>query len=720
MRKFIRFCLKTVFTVFKVRCSIEFDERNMPRKGVYVANHVSFLDPVLLFAFLPGDPVFALNGHLYRNRLIRFLMRTADVMPFNPIEPGDIKELIAKVDGGRLCVIFAEGRVTESGGLMKIYEAPGLVADKSGAPLIPVWIEGPQYGYFSKTKGKLPHRPLPKVRVIVGRPRSFKLKDELRRQRDHISNEVYMILREMSFEVRYNPDISLFAQLMKTAKIHAKKGLFRRPKFVEDIQRKPQSYRDIVIKSFVLGKYLKRRTEPEEHVGLFLPNSVAALCSFFGLTAYDRIPVMLNFSVGAQNMVSMCKTAQVRIVVTSLAFVKTAKMEDAVKMMEEAGVKIIYLEKAAKEIGLWDKINAYLRYKIKRVPIKKGGNRKAVILFTSGSEGTPKAVVLSHANIISNIKQMSAIETINVTDTVFNALPMFHSFGLVVGTLFPLFEGSKLFLYPSPLHYRVVVEIVYEIGASIMFGTDTFFRGYGRIAHPFDFHNIRFMFGGAEAVKPDTRNIWMERLGIRVLEAYGATECSPVVSANNRIFNRFGSIGKLLPAIEYKIEPVPGIEKGGELVVRGPNIMMGYILPDNPGVLVPLEGGWYHTGDVVEIDEIGFVYIRDRIKRFAKIGGEMVSLNAVHEMVCKAYETDGEFQYGVVAIPHESKGEQIVLATNNRNVSQDGLHAYIRANAMSELFLPRIILYMEKLPVFATGKADNVTLKKIVLAETAK
>ena len=272
MRKFIRFCLKTVFTVFKVRCSIEFDERNMPRKGVYVANHVSFLDPVLLFAFLPGDPVFALNGHLYRNRLIRFLMRTADVMPFNPIEPGDIKELIAKVDGGRLCVIFAEGRVTESGGLMKIYEAPGLVADKSGAPLIPVWIEGPQYGYFSKTKGKLPHRPLPKVRVIVGRPRSFKLKDELRRQRDHISNEVYMILREMCFEVSYNPNISLFAQLMKTAKVHSKKGFFKRPYFVEDIKREPNTYKDIIIKSFVIGKYFKRRTVPGEHVAIVASN----------------------------------------------------------------------------------------------------------------------------------------------------------------------------------------------------------------------------------------------------------------------------------------------------------------------------------------------------------------------------------------------------------------------------------------------------------------
>ena len=713
----------------KVRCNIAFDENKLPPKAVYVSNHVSYLDPILLFAFLPGDPVFALNGHLYRNKWIRLLMRTADVILFNPIEPGDIKNLIAKVDSGRRCVIFAEGRITENGGLMKIYEAPGLVADKSKAPLIPIWINGPQYGFFSKTKGKLPHRPLPKVKITVGKPRSFKLKDELRRQRDHISNEVYQILREMSFEVNYNPNISLFAQLMKTAKVHSKKGLIHRPKFVEDIQRVPNSYKDIIIKSFVLGKYFKRRTLPGEHVALLLPNSIATVCTFFGLSAYDRVPVMLNFSVGAQNMMSMCQTAQVRIVITSLTFIKTAKLENAVEVLKANGFNVIYLESLRKDIGLWEKINAYLRYKIKRVPHKDGGNKKAVILFTSGSEGAPKAVVLSHANIISNIKQMSAIETINTTDTVFNALPMFHSFGLTVGTLFPMLEGAKLFLYPSPLHYRIVAELVYEIGATIMFGTDTFFRGYGRIAHPFDFHNVRFMFGGAEAVKPDTRDMWMERLGIRVMEAYGSTECSPVVTANNRIFNRFGSIGKLLPAMEYKIQPIDGIEKGGELVVRGPNVMLGYILPSQPGVLQPLEDGWYHTGDVVEIDEIGFIYIKDRIKRFAKIGGEMVSLNAVDNMVRKAYEwmspqdksdDNGEmFSYGVVAIPHESKGEQIVLVTNNRMVTQEVLHSYIKNNGMSELYLPRIILFRDKLPVFATGKADNVTLKKEVLEELA-
>jgi acyl-[acyl-carrier-protein]-phospholipid O-acyltransferase/long-chain-fatty-acid--[acyl-carrier-protein] ligase len=719
LKKFVKFCLRTFFIIFKVRCHIDFDLKRLPKKGVYVSNHVSYLDPILLFAFLPGDPVFALNGHLYRRHWIRFLMKTADIVEFNPIEPADIKNLISKVNSGRLVVIFAEGRITENGGLMKIYEAPGLVADKSRAPLIPVWIDGPQYGYFSKTKGKLPHRPLPKMRITVGEPRSFKLKDELRRQRDHISNEVYQILREMHFEFNYNPNISLFAQLMKTGKVHSKKGFFfKRPRVIEDIQRKPNSYKDIIVKSFVLGRFFKKMTSHFEHVGLVLPNTIACVSTFFGLSAYERVPVMLNFSVGAKSMLSMCKTAEVKLVITSLTFIKTAKLESVVELLKANGVEVFYLESLAKKITLLDKIGALVRYKVKHVPHQDGGKKKAVILFTSGSEGAPKAVVLSHANIISNIKQMAALETINMTDLVFNALPMFHSFGLTVGTLFPLLEGGRLFLYPSPLHYRVIAELVYEIGATVMFGTDTFFRGYGKIAHPYDFHNVRFMYGGAEAVKLDTRNMWMERMGIRMMEAYGSTECSPVITANNSIFNRFGSIGKILPALKYKIEPVPGIEKGGELVIKGPNVMLGYIMPDNPGVLVPLEGGWYHTGDVVEIDEIGFVYIKDRIKRFAKIGGEMVSLNAVQEMVIKAYEWMGtDFEYGVVAIPHESKGEQIILVTNNQQAKQEVLHDYIKNNGMSELFLPRVILYQEHIPLLATGKTDNVTLKKIVLEE---
>ncbi len=719
MKEFVRFCLRFLLKLMKTKCIFNFDIEKLPKKGVYVVNHVSYLDPIMLFAFLPGNPVFALNGHLYRRHWISFLMQRADVIQFNPIEPGDIKKLITKVDEGRLVVIFAEGRITEDGGLMKIYEAPGLVADKSKAPIIPVWIDGPQYGYFSKTKGHLPHRPLPKMRIYVGKPRSFKLKDELRRQRDHISNEVYMILREMCFEINYNKDISLFAQLMKTAKVYSKTGWFsKRPRIIEDINRKQKSFKDIIVASFALGKMFKTFAAHNENVGVLLPNAIATVCTFFGLSAYERTPVMLNFSVGSKNMVSMCKTALVKTVITSKAFIIKGKLEQAVEDIKASGVKIIYLEELAKKMSIFTKISAYIDYKIKHIPHKKGGNKKAVIVFTSGSEGAPKAVLLSHANLMANVNQLAAIQTITYKDLLFNALPMFHSFGLMVGMLFPLFQGSKLFLYPSPLHYRVVAELVYELGATLMIGTDTFLRGYAKIAHPYDFHTVRLMYSGGEAAKPDTRSIWMEHSGIRMMEAYGSTECSPVMTANNGIFNKFGSIGKLLPGMQYRIEPVDGIETGGELCVKGPNVMLGYYMPDNPGVLVPPQNGWYHTGDVVDIDEIGFFTIKDRIKRFAKIGGEMVSLNAVQDMVIAATaEMSGEYNYGVVSVPHESKGEQIVLVTNNKNVTSALLHDYVKTNGMSELYLPRVILYHDKLPVFATGKADNVTLKKEVMEE---
>lgn len=719
MREFVKFCLRTVLKLMKAKCKFDFDVSKLPDKGVYVANHVSYLDPILLFAFLPGNPVFALNGHLYRRHWISFLMRCADVIQFNPIEPGDIKKLIAKVDEGRQVVIFAEGRITDNGGLMKIYEAPGLVADKSGAPLIPIWIDGPQYGYFSKTKGHLPHRPLPKMRIYVGKPRKFKLKDELRRQRDHISNEVYMILREMGFGINYNKDISLFAQLMKTAKVYSRTGWFsKRPRIIEDINRKQKSYKDIIVASLALGKMFKKLAAHDENVGVLLPNAIATVCTFFGLSAYERTPVMINFSVGSKNMVSMCKTALVKTVLTSKAFIIKGKLEQVIEDIQAAGVKIVYLEDLAKKMPFWVKLSSFIDYKIKHVPHKIGGNKKAVIVFTSGSEGAPKAVLLSHANLIANVNQLAAIQTVTHKDLLFNALPMFHSFGLMVGMLFPLFQGSKLFLYPSPLHYRVVAELVYELGATLMIGTDTFLRGYAKIAHPYDFHTIRLMYSGGEAAKADTRSMWMEHSGVRMMEAYGSTECSPVMTANNGIFNKFGSIGKLLPGMQYKIEPVDGIETGGELCVKGPNVMLGYYMPDNPGVLVPPTDGWYHTGDVVDIDEIGFFTIKDRIKRFAKIGGEMVSLNAVQDMVIDATkEMLGEYNYGVVAVPHESKGEQIVLVTNNKDVTSALLHAYVKANGMSELYLPRVILYHDKLPVFATGKSDNVTLKKEVMEE---
>lgn len=718
MRNFVRFCLRCFFRLFKVRFEMRFDVSKLPTKGLYISNHVSYVDPIVLFAFLPGNPIFALHGQLYRNYWVRLLMKTADVMEYGNIDVPDLKHLISKVNSGRLCVMFPEGRMTLNGGIMKIYEGAGLLADKTDSPVIPIWINGLQYCHFSRTRGRLPHRYFPKVKIVVDAPRPLKLKSELRHQRNHISNEIYMIMREQAFESMYNPQLTVFTQLIKAAKIHAKKAFgFKRPKVLEDISRKPKSFKDIMLAAYVLGRHFHKNAAHQESVAIMLPNSVAAICTFFGLNAYGQVPVMINFSAGPKNIVSGLKSTLCKKVITSKMFVKKADLESVVEAIKENGFEVCYLEDEAKKISIWAKILAFLQYKIKYVPYKATPDDRAVILFTSGSEGAPKAVVLSNRNVISNVWQIATFETLNRTDIVLNSMPIFHSFGLVLGTLYALYQGAKVFLYPSPLHFRIISDLLYELGATVMIGTDTFFRSYAKISHPLDFGTLRLVYAGAESVKLDTRNILNERLGVRLMEAYGTTECSPAVAGNNMVFNKFGTIGKLCPGMQCRLDKVDGIEKGGELVVKGPNVMAGYIMADNPGVLVPPQDGWYHTGDVVEIDEIGFITIKDRIKRFAKIGGEMVSLRAVENMIVKMHENTEDFCCGVVAIPHEHKGEQIVVVTNDRNLTTDLLHDFIRQNGYPELYMPRVILYKDKIPMSATGKIDNVTLKKEVLAE---
>lgn len=713
-----KFFLRQLFKCLKVKCKSDVDFCDIPEKAIFISNHVSFLDPLLIYAFLPGNPVLALNSYLLRRKWVRFFLRSADVIEFNPIDPTSLKEVLSKIEEGRRCFIFPEGRLTRNGSLMKIYEAPGIIADKAKAPIVPVWISGMEYSHFSILKGKMPLRPLPRVTINIGKPVEIKLKDELRRHRDYISYTVHRIMLDMHFKTIFRDDITMFSLFMKASKIHGKSGLFRRRYVLEDSKRKPQTFKDIVVKSFILGNYFKDKFAYQENVGVLMPNSCANLCSFFGLLAYNRVPAMLNFSSGTANVISMCKTALISNVITSREFIETAKLEDLIYALESTGLKIHYLEDIAKTFTLKNKLEALWQYKKKYVPFKRSASENCTVLFTSGSEGSPKAVVLTHSNLVANVMQCQCMIDINNTDTVFNVLPMFHCFGLTVGTIFPLIAGGKVFLYPSPLHYRIIPEIVYEIGATAMFATDTFFKGYAKVAHSYDFNSIRFILGGAESVRQDTRNVWSERFGVRLLEGYGATECSPVLTANNLVYCRFGSIGQLLPGIEYRFKHVDGIENGGILCVKGANIMKGYIKSDNPGKLVPIIDGWYETGDIGYVDDAGYFFITDRLKRFAKIGGEMISLTAVENMVEKCYEwMKTEFQYGAISIPHSSKGEQIVLATDNKMVNISTLQSYIANNGISKLFLPRIILYKENFPLMATGKRNNIELKKEILEE---
>jgi acyl-[acyl-carrier-protein]-phospholipid O-acyltransferase/long-chain-fatty-acid--[acyl-carrier-protein] ligase len=288
---------------------------------------------------------------------------------------------------------------------------------------------------------------------------------------------------------------------------------------------------------------------------------------------------------------------------------------------------------------------------------------------------------------------------------------MFHSFGLTVGFVLPLVSGVQIYLYPSPLHYRIVPEMVYGVNATIMFGTDTFLAGYARSAHAYDFRSLRYLLAGAEPVKETTRRTYMEKFGLRILEGYGVTETAPALALNTPMFNRFGTVGRLLPGMAARLEPVAGVTEGGRLYVRGPNVMIGYLRDEKPGVIERPPEGWHDTGDIVTIDADGFIAIKGRAKRFAKIGGEMISLAAVETMAADLWP---EAVSGAATVPDPRKGERLILVTTKVDARRADFTAFARARGASEMMVPAEIVTVEKLPTLGTGKIDNIALTAFV------
>lgn len=554
-------------------------------------------------------------------------------------------------------------------------------------------------------------RWFPKITLTILPPRHLQLPDTLkgRKRRAAAGLHLYDIMKEMLFETS-DTHKTLFQSLLDARAIHGGKHII-----VDDVKRQPLNFNALIMRSIILGSLFAKRSKPYENIGVLLPNMVATITTFFGLQAYGRVPAMLNFSMGSLNVLSACRTATIKTVTTSRTFITTAKLDETACALEEAGITLLYLEDIAKNISPLIKAKGFLFglfttcfLSLYKQPTP---DEAAVILFTSGSEGTPKAVILSHLNLQSNRFQLSACVDFGPTDIVFNALPVFHSFGLTGGTIMPILSGLKTFFYPSPLHYRIIPELVYDINATIFFGTDTFLSGYARYANPYDFYSIRYVFAGAEKLREETRKLWSEKYGVRIFEGYGATETSPVLATNTPMHSKHGSVGRMMPGIEWQLDPVPGIDEGGRLLVKGANVMKGYFLSESPGELKPPVEGWYDTGDIVSIDDNGYITIKGRAKRFAKIGGEMVSLTAVERYMQELWP---DYQHAVIAVPDPKKGEQLVLITTFMRAHREDILEYHRDHGISELSLPRLILTRDSLPILGTGKVDYVSLKQWV------
>ncbi|MEM6626345.1 MAG: AMP-binding protein [Pseudomonadota bacterium] len=501
------------------------------------------------------------------------------------------------------------------------------------------------------------------------------------------------------FDVR-SAQQSVFAALLEA---RGKYGGKR--EIIHDADDRKLTYNDLVQASFALGSALRKGTKSGEAVGVLLPTGAGAVIAFFALNAFGRVPAMLNFTAGARNLKAAFKAGQIKTVVTAHRFIDVGGLDDLVSQLEDE-VDFVYLEDVRENLGLRDKLAGGLGPLMPWVfRAKPSHNAAGVILFTSGTEGDPKGVVLSHVNVVANVKQILAHvpDALTTDDTVFNPLPTFHCFGLTAGALLPLFGGMKAVFHPSPLHVKEIPKRIEDTKSTLLFATDTFLSQYVRASSGEELSKLRFAICGAERVRDETRQLVKRKCELEILEGYGATEASPVLAVNQPGANRPGTVGRALPGLELFFEPVPGINSAGRMKVRGPNVMSGYLQIDKPGVIQPLDGGWHDTGDVVSRDDEGYLTIRGRIKRFAKIGGEMVSL-AVVENCASAVWPDHD--HAAASIPDPRKGEQIVLLSTNAEADRSELVAWAQTHGVSELSLPRKIYHVDEVPVLGTGKMD--------------
>ena len=712
MRKLLRPLLRGLARLF-FRVEISAQQANFNHERLLiVANHQSFLDGLLIGLFLPVDPVFVVHTTIAESFFFRILLSQVDYLAVDPTSPMAMKKVIRLIESGRPVVIFPEGRITQTGSLMKVYDGPAFVAAKTGATVVPVRLDGASRSYFSRLSGKHPRKLFPKIRLSILAERHFPMPEgataKLRRRKS--GEAMRRLMQEMIFASR--PQQTLYAALCDAADIYG-----RGRRLLEDVKQIEYSYNDLFKMALMLGRQIERLSQPGEKVGLLLPNLVPTIGLIFGLTARKRIPAMLNYSAGTDAMQAAVDAAEIRTVVTSRAFVEQAKLGD--KLAGLKGVELVYLEDVRAKIGLADKLwlMGYALHFPRAFALPASPEDAAVVLFTSGSEGKPKGVVLPHRAILANVAQICSVIDFSVHDKVLNALPIFHSFGLTAGALLPVLNGASLFLYPSPLHYRVIPELAYDRGCTVLFGTSTFLANYAKFANPYDFYRLRYVVARAEKLSESVRNQWFEKFGLRIFEGYGATETAPVLAVNTPMAYRTGTVGNLLPGVEHKLVPVPGIAGGGILHVRGPNVMAGYLKADQPGVLQPpvsdLGDGWYETGDVVELDEDGFVKIVGRVKRFAKIAGEMVSLEVVEKL---ATATSPALPHAASSQPDAAKGEALVLFTTDGSLTRELLAAKARETGVPELAVPRKIHKVEALPLLGTGKVDYVTLKRLAEA----
>jgi len=711
MTALIRFLLRRLFR-FRVYNA---EVLKTPGPVLLIPNHTSWLDWLFIGVCLDPDWKFVVSSvSAQTSWLHRKIMLNRRTFPIDTNSPFAVKRMAEHLQKNGRLVLFAEGRLSRTGTLMKLFDGTGFLLLKTNAKVITCQLRGASQLPVSPNPAPKKWCPTitahfsevllpPKWEVTSAAQARTRLTNWLRDQ---------MVNQQFNVEMEFGPKDVLSA-LVNTAAQRPHQTI------LEDASRQPLTYRRLLVGADALARPLRNiLTDDEKNIGVLLPNVNALPVLLFSLWHIGKVPAILNFSTGTATMLACSQLAGLKQIITSRAFLERARLK--LDPLTEAGIKFIFLEDVRTQITKGQKFSSLLRMTFNPHSLSTIAHappsdypQPAVVLFTSGSEGVPKGVALTHTNLLSNMRQMLAVTDIKDDDRMFNCLPLFHSFGLTVGTLLPLVRGIRTFIYPTPLHYRVIPAVFYDTDSTIFLSTNTFLNGYARKANPYDFRTLRYLFAAAEKLQETTATIWSQKFGVRILEGYGATECAPCVSVNTPLCPKYGSVGRLLPGMQYKLEPSEGVTEGGRLFVRGPNVMQGYLNADANAKFKSLDG-WYDTGDIVSVDPDGYLFVRGRMKRFAKVSGEMVSLTAVEDALAGAFPQYGlRCQVAVVTRPDEGKGEMLIAVTNEPKLQLDEIRAAIKTKGLSNLSVPREIKVVREIPKLGTGKINYQELAKL-------
>jgi acyl-[acyl-carrier-protein]-phospholipid O-acyltransferase / long-chain-fatty-acid--[acyl-carrier-protein] ligase len=684
--------------------------------SIYIANHTSLLDAVLLSAHLPKNVVFVANTEIAVK--YAWAMKGKEVIAVDPMNPYSIRGMLKVLKSGKSLMIFPEGRITVTNNLMKMYSGVPYLSIKTGAKLIPVAINGAEKAKkLTYLEGKIPTQWLPETTLYVGEPFSIPVTENMtmREKKEIGTHIVYRKLQDVLFQSRMPEKVHLAEMLRQRVKeapdlviaeemkIQPKKKDEKEEKTKKKKKQGKEVFTQLTMKDLwrkVLGLSIAIDYKVlQDKVGVLLPTSIANLTTIFALFHSGKTPALLNFSMDVPTLTSCLETGGINVVITSRSFIEKGKLQP---LIDGCSLKaeIIYLEDIANNINALIKAQVVLQEN-KKVTSPAG----ELILFTSGSEGTPKGVVLTHENVYANVQQARLMIDLTSQEKIINSLPMFHSLGLILVFLSTLCHVPTVFV-PSPLMYKAIPEIAYDLKGTILVGTSTFLSAYGRYANPYDFFKLRLAICGGEKLQEHVYQNWVDKFGIRICEGYGLTETAPLLSIQTPMLYKKGSVGCLVPGVKHQLEKVEGIEEGGKLKVKAPNLMKGYLLHEKGFVKAP---EWFDTGDIVTVDDRGFVTIQGREKQFVKIGGEMVSLAVVEENVKSAL---GIADIVAVGLSDKRKGERIELVSTSPDATMQPIRDYWKANGISPLSLPAKVHVVKAIPILGSGKVNKVAIKK--------